>query len=282
MRLDLIVVPYHMGIAHSGPGNGPDRLLQAGLPDRLAALGHQVTVRRVLRGATHADALAAIADVNTVLAGMVREALAAGRFPLVLAGNCNSALGTLTGLDVRDLGAVWFDAHGDFNTPRTSPSGNFEGMPLAVAAGRCHEEMWYAMGNTARLIEQRIVLAGVRDLDPLEAELLKQTQVTVLPADHLQAGGLAAGLPPALDKLRKETASIYLHLDVDALSVEFAPGTDYHVPDGLSLDGLREAIRLIRERFTIRAAALTNFNSAREQHNMTVNSALALAEAVVA
>ncbi len=282
MKLNLIQVPYHMGQQNVGPGKAPGRYIDGGLIEHLLDKGADPWAGIVERGGFYTGELDAIMAVNMALAQQVSEALEAERFPLVIAGNCNSALGTLTGIgDLSRIGIVWFDAHGDFNTPEISMSGWFEGMPLATAAGRGHTDLWRQMGNQEHVPESQIVLVGPRDLDPPEAELLAQSDVTVLKAEDLKQKGLAEVLIPALDRLRESVDAIYLHLDMDSVDPEDAPGTDYRTPDGLSRVEVIEAIRLVGERFTIRAAALTAFNPDRDQDDRTLQTGLALVDAVV-
>ncbi len=304
MPVTLIQVPYHMGREDEGPGRGPASLVAGGAVERLARLGVQfagrhasvrtacefgraklgveVEVEAVARREPFADELSAIVDVARALAGRVASARRAGRLPLVLAGNCNSALGTVTGCGPADTGIVWFDAHGDYNTPETTLSGWFEGMPLAVINGQCHADLWRGLGNTQAVPEAWTLLAGVRDLDPPEREFLEQTAVTVVEAEVVRRQGLAAARAPALDALAQRVEGIYLHLDIDALDPADAPGVDMPAPVGLTLADMREAIGLIGARFAIRAAALTTYNPEHDSDGRTLQTALALLEAVVA
>jgi arginase len=282
LKLNLIQVPYHMGQQNIGPGKALKRYIDGGLIEHLYQKDIKLWVGIVERGRFYEGELNAITAVNMALAQQVSEALAADRFPLVIAGNCNSALGTLTGIgDLSRIGIVWFDAHGDFNTPDISLSGWFEGMPLAVAAGRGHADLWREMGNQEHVPESQILLVGPRDLDPPEAELLAQSAVTLLRAETLKRDGLADTLTPALDRLRESVDSIYLHLDMDVHDLSCAPGVDFHLPDGLDRQDMAQAIHLIGERFTIRAAALTSFNPDRDEDDRTLQTGLALIDAVI-
>lgn len=277
MPITLIQVPYHMGRENVGPGRGPASLIAGGAAERLDARVEAVARRQPFR-----DELSAVVDVAGALAERVAAARQAGRLPLVLAGNCNSALGTVTGCDPAETGIVWFDAHGDYNTPDISLSGWFEGMPLAVINGQCYADLWRGLGNTQAVPEAWTLLAGVRDLDPPEREFLEQTAVTVVEAEAVRRQGLAAALAPALDALRARVDGIYLHLDIDALDPADAPGVDMPAPVGLTLADMREAIGLIGARFAIRAAALTTYNPEHDSDGRTLQTALALLEAVVA
>ena len=143
MRVSLIAVPYDLGRADVGTGLGPAAYLKAGAAETLRARGHEVEVVTVRRSAPFTDELQAVLDVDEAVAVAVDDAVISGSLPLVVAGNCNVALGVHAGLQ-RSRGAgtalVWLDAHGDFNTPVTSETGYLDGMPLAMLCGRAHRE----------------------------------------------------------------------------------------------------------------------------------------------
>src|SRR5262245_41931226 len=136
--IQLVLVPYDTARRHWGMGSGPAHLVNHGLVEELEAAGHSVDVSIVdAAGDEMAEVRTAFA-LMTGISTIVRGARDAGRFPLVLAGNCNTAVGTVAGLDYADsIGVFWFDAHGDFNTPDTTLTGVLDGMALAMLTGRC-------------------------------------------------------------------------------------------------------------------------------------------------
>lgn len=163
MNLTILSVPYDSALRSVGMGAGPEHLIGAGLSDRLAALGYTVE-RETIEHET--DPPAEIRTGFELMRGIaveVRRAVRGGRFPIVLSGNCNAAVGTLGGLG-EDIGLVWFDAHGDFNTPETTTSGFLDGTALATLMGRCWESLAATVPGFHPLPEADVVLAGVRDL----------------------------------------------------------------------------------------------------------------------
>ncbi|MBN1203095.1 MAG: arginase family protein [Anaerolineae bacterium] len=155
------------------------------------------------------------------------------RVPLILAGDCTSAIGAAKGLLGDDgLGVVWLDAHGDFNTPETSPSGFLGGMPLAMLAGRGEQHLMAGV-ELPPLSEKNIVLTDARDLDPGEAASLKTSAVTHLPDIH---DLLTAPLP---------STPIYVHLDVDVVNPDEMPGMSYPAPGGPSLEETAAVIKRV-------------------------------------
>ena len=169
MDISLIQVPYHAGDDRHPSSAGPGRLIEAGAVDLLISQGHDVGVERAARSGPFRDTASSSAAVNRHLASLVRTSLSAGRFPLVLAGSCVASHGVLGGFEHADCGAVWIDAHADFNTPETSASGFFPGMSLAVLTGHCYRDYWAQIGDRTPLAQDAIVMFGVRDVSP-EAE----------------------------------------------------------------------------------------------------------------
>ena len=278
MEVQLIAVPYDSGRRGERMGAGPERLIDAGLDTRLAAAGHQVHVQTI-----EAPADAWRAEIRTTfdLAGAVSravsEAIAAGRFPLVLSGNCGpAALGCVAGL--RNVSAVyWFDAHGDFNTPDTTVGGFLDGMALATLTGRCWPALAAAIPGFAALAESSVILLGARDLDPLEAAALDASAVRLVPPADLRIG-----LPPVIEERRAPAAGpAYLHLDLDVMDPSEGSVNIYAAPGGLSRQDVAWAVAAIAAATPIGAAALTALDPAADPEGRPVETALALGVAII-
>lgn len=277
MDVCLIQVPYHAGDESVGSSKGPQRLLEAGADGVLTARGIAVTLERVDRGAPFRDTAASAARVNSQLADRVRRAVDAGQLPLVLSGSCNSSMGVLAGFDHVRCGAVWLDAHGDFNTPETTVSGFFAGMSMAVITGHCYRNYWAQIGDSTPMVEDTVVMYGVRDLWPeAERERLERSAIRVVEwRDGRPQGDVLA----PLDELARRVDEIYLHIDFDSFAPEIAPGiADEPAPGGLSLGDAEEIIRGTVERFRIRAATLATFTPERDEGGKTLHVALRIIE----
>jgi len=147
MEIQLIQVPYDSGFKNVRMGLGPAHFIENGVVTMFQNSGHGVNVGSVHSRIPFASEIGTTFDVNRELAEQVRSAVDGRRFPVVLAGNCNSCLGTLSGLDSKRLGIIWFDAHGDFNTPETTTTGFLDGMGLAMAAARKFAPVVYKLGT---------------------------------------------------------------------------------------------------------------------------------------
>jgi arginase len=221
-------------------------------------------------------AVAASLAVNRELAARVRAAIARGERPLVLAGSCDASLGVVAGLGDDGCGVVWIDAHADFNTPRSSESGFFPGMALAVVAGHCHQAELASLGGGGPVPEEAIALLGVRDLSPAaERERLERSSLAVVPWHDGTPGG---DVPGVLDALARRVRRVYLHIDLDALDPGVAPGiVDAPVPGGLALADAEAIVDEVRARFDIRATAITTYVPERDQGERTLRAIVRLA-----
>jgi len=245
MRPTLLQVPYDLG-REGGMG--------AGVPVLAETLAGLCDAAVIVDPSGAANEVAACMGIVRGLQGQVRRVVAAGGFPLVLAGNCHSALGTVAGLGGR-VGVVWFDAHADFNTPETTSSGFFDGMALALLTGSGWETLRATIPGHEPVPEEHVVLAGARDLEPGEQERL--TSGAVLRAQ-------ASDLAEQLDTLRERVANVYLHIDADVLDPSVGRANRYACDRGFTLEELERLLDLVQSRFTVRAAAITAYDPAED------------------
>jgi arginase len=257
MKLALIYVPYDSGHFGRRLGHGPLVLRESGMARQLAASGHSVVEAMVTVTDRFPREITTAFTVAAVLSEAVRAARVDGAFPIVIAGNCISCLGTATGMGGARRGAVWFDAHGDFNTPETSVSGFLDGMALATLSGRCWQGMVRTIGDFSPIAEDLVVLAGARDFDPGEREAVMGSAMTCLAADALETQ-----LVPALDDLAGKVDSAYLHLDLDVHDVAALRVNEYAAGGGLSVAAVVSAAVAVADHLPLRAAALTAYDPA--------------------
>jgi arginase len=263
-------------------GLGPSRLLAEENLEFLRQRGHDVERVRVdVSLAEPRDEVAASFRVMRAVRESVRSAVEAGKFPFVVSGNCNSALGTLSGLR-GDPGIIWFDAHGDLNTPETTPSGYLDGMALAQATGLCWGTLTKSIPGFRPVPESDVVLIAARDLDPGEEDLLKRSPITWIRSQDIKAAGAKAALEPSLAALSQRTAGVYLHIDLDVLDPEVLKANMYASPGGLTLDELQDAIETIVGRLTLEAAGLAAYDPAADEENKGPAVASRLIDAVLA
>ena len=267
-RFALIEAPYDMGVKEVGVGRGPARFLQAGADQALGVSADEVV--RV------EPAEPTALGVNRQLRVTVHDAIAKGACPVVLAGNCNCSLGILAGMDAARAGIVWLDAHGDFNTPRTSLSGSLDGMALAAAVGHCHAELRESIGMRSPVAEENVLLAGWRDLDPAEGVRLEVSRVAARGAGEL------AGVPALVASLRKRVDAIYLHIDMDFLDAAESPGVNFRGPGGVPLARAEQLVAAIVRALPVAAIALANHNPEHDPDALTAAAGVRLLRAIAA
>jgi arginase len=255
--ISLIALPYDSGRPDERMGRGPAALLDNGLAEHLRSHHHDVEVHTVRLSETfHSEGQALVALQNLAVP-IVREAIAGERRVLILSGNCGpAALSAVSALDPKTTGVIWFDAHGDFNTPETSASGFLDGMSLAVLTGRCWPALAARFAGFAPVPEANVVLVGARDLDSPEATGLSQSAITIVAPAKMDA---FAGVVEALSE---RVENIYVHLDVDVLDNSEGSANSYASAGGLSAQQLYAALELLERSGRIRVAGITSYEPA--------------------
>ena len=261
IEIRLLAVPYEVGALRMGVGRGPERLIEAGAQEALGSEGAEVSVETIelqedLRDRSGASEAKAAFELIGLVSNAVQRAVEDGAFPVLLSGSCFAGIGVVTGLAERSPGVVWFDAHGDFNTPESTIDGYFDGMPLALLTGGAWRTM--ISGREIRTVpESAVVLAGARDFDPLEQLRLDSSSVHRLPPAAIDSDGAVAR---AVDAMDPPPTGLYLHLDLDVLDSEEARVNIYSVPDGLSADQLNSQVRSLLDARPVRAVSLTAYD----------------------
>ena len=220
-------------------------------------------------------------DVNRSLAKQVSSAVGNQRFPVVLAGNCNSCIGTIAGLHSKRLGIIWFDAHGDFNTPETTTTGFLDGMGLAMAAGRCWEQLLHTIPDFNPVSEDRIIHVGSRDLDPAERKMLTGANIPLLVAHPKDEKKVVADLNKALLKVANCIDGIYLHVDMDVLGTERGMPNHLAVPGGLPPHIVSEAIGTIKEHCKIMGCAVASYDPEFDEGDRVLRAGIKIIDAIV-
>lgn len=269
--LRVLALPFHNGLPGVGMGAGPERLLGLGLAE---AVGAQA-VERIEPVDPEEPEVARVAELDRRLARRVRAATEAGAFPLVMAGNCNSCLGTTAGAGAEGLGVVWFDAHPDFDSPDES-LGFFDGMGLRILTGTGYRHLRGTIPGFAAIPEPAVVLAGVRDVEPHQRAPLAASALEQVPGGPYDP----ATLGPALDRLRTRRHRVYLHIDLDALDPAEGRANAFAAPGGLSAGQLLEAVSAVFARFDVAAAALTAYDPAVDADGRLGRTAVRVAAAV--
>ncbi|SNZ04415.1 arginase [Natronoarchaeum philippinense] len=291
----IIGAPTDYGANRRGVDMGPSAIRYGDLAEAVSDAGVDVSdvgdlfaaragERAPDDGVAQGDAkyLSEIREVSERLADEVADCIEAGQTPLTLGGDHSIAIGTLAGSG-RDaeIGAVWFDAHGDFNTPATSPSGNVHGMPLAAALGRgsFDDHPW---ARSAGLSAENVALVGLRSVDERESEALRDSAVSVYTMSDIDARGLTRVVEDALDIATDGVEGFHVSLDLDWLDPSEAPGVGTPVRGGVSYREAHAAMERVAARDAadgadLRSMELVEVNPILDQHNETAELATELA-----
>jgi arginase len=262
-------------------GRGPEQLLERGLAARLAKGGREVAIETIdLEVANLPLEVGGAFQLNRLLAERVRVAVSAGALPVVLAGNCNTAAGTLAGIGPERTGVFWFDCHGDLNTPDTTGSGFFDGMALAMVTGRCWSRLTMGIPGFLPIPDGHVVLAGARDLDPAEEALLEGSEIQVVSPRSLKGGSME--LERALSALAARVRRLYLHIDLDVLDRDDTPANQFAAPGGPTVAEMTEALRVIGARIPVAAVAVTAYDPSFDPEGRAADAAFTLIEATLA
>jgi len=297
MRIHLIANPAvestsgdstgPIGTRAGGFARASDAYLAEGIVAEFVALGAEVTGTsrpELPPESVSGDRVRDLGRHGALIAQSVAGAIAAGESPVLAGGTCNHLVGMMAGLqqglgaDAR-IGLVWFDAHGDFNTPRTSHSGMLGGMPVAVVAGLCHPTWREGAGMTAPLATDRIVMVDVRNLDPEEATLVAATDVTIA---QLRPDAPGPRVDEAVMDLAARVDHLYLHIDADVLDKSLQPNHPTAEPDGPDLAATVAGIQTVFATGKVRALAVVSVDPTGPDGSVSLASGLALLRESVA
>jgi len=288
----LIYVPIFIGGRHRGAAMGPDAVQVAELPEQIEKLGFTIA-RQIEIAQPPADSwfdqqavstrcLPEISQVAHDLSAAVESAMDAGTIPITIGGDHSLAIGSISGVSryyrerQEKFGLIWFDAHGDINTPATSHSANLHGMPLAICLGKGEVSLTQLGGYAPKVQGNRSVLIGLRDVDPGEIGLIRELGIhafTMRDIDHQSIGGLCER---ALELVGADVAGLHLSFDIDVMDPEIAPGVTTVAPGGMSFREAHLALTILAETGLVRSIDFVELNPARDIRNRTAELAVDL------
>ncbi len=283
--IQIIGVPMDLGQARRGVDMGPYALRYAGLGDALSSLGYHVVDGGNIPvpvpeeeeapnpKARHLRSVAATCEEIYRRARACREENA---FVLFLGGDHSISIGTVAAVsEGRDIGLIWIDAHGDFNTPETTPSGNIHGMPVAVITGRGAPELVNVGYPGPKVDPAHIVLIGTRDLDPEEREALRHSGITVFTMRDIDEFGMATVARRVITQLHG-LDYVHVSLDMDSLDPDVAPGVGTPVPGGLTYREAHLLMEILAEWGKIGSLDIVEVNPILDRRNQTAQMAVEL------
>ena len=280
MKVGILGAPADMGQERRGVDMGPSAIRIARLGEGLEALGLKVEDYGNIQVADMATAPMGDAKVRyltdvvkqcELIAAKVSNCAKRGFFPLVLGGDQSASIGTFAGLakSGTDRGVIWLDAHGDFNTPRTTPSGNIHGMALAAILGYGHPKLTQLGGVAPKAVEKNTVLIGGRSFDPLEAKAISRSKMTVFTMREIDELGMKKVMQEAVQLAGSGVSQVHLSFDVDAMDPREAPGTGTPVKGGLTYREAHLAMEMLYDSKRVTSAEFVEVNPMLDIENHT-------------
>jgi arginase len=280
----IIGVLMDLGADRRGVDMGPSAVRVAGLNERLRNLGYEVidsgniSVRNAEMMQISDRRLKYLPEIATAyqkLADRVLQTLENGSIPIILGGDHSIAIGSVAGVAdyhrqrKQRTGVIWFDAHGDMNTPETSPSGNIHGMPFAAILGQGAPELTGISGFSPKVLPEDCVLIGARSVDQEEAKVLRASGVRIVTMRELDERGMSAVIDEAISRPTASTAGFHVTMDMDFVDPAFAPGVGTPVPGGPTYRESHLAMEKIADSGRMLSFELTEINPVLDISNRT-------------
>jgi len=281
-------VPVDMGADRRGVDMGPSAIRYAGLREKLFDLDHQVEDIGNLEVAIMETCqitepklkyIDCIVPMTRRTAGTVATSIQAGHFPLVLGGDHSIAIGSIHGAArKKKLGVIWVDAHADFNTSSTTPSGNIHGMPLAALCGLGDVRLSKLWDNPVPVVNpHKVAIIGARDLDDGEKRNLHEAGVMVMGMEQIDRLGMVTAIEESIARISYDVDGIYLSFDMDALDPRHAPGVGTPVTGGLTYREAHLVCEMIAETGKLVGMDLVEVNPILDVQNETAKLAVEFA-----
>jgi arginase len=288
MQIDIIGVPIDLGADRRGVDMGPSAIRYSSLRQRLEALGHSVEDKGNIEvpipetcsiTEPRLKYIDCILPMSRRIAGAVATSIQGGRFPLVIGGDHSLSLGSVRGAAKhKKIGVIWLDAHADFNTHETTPSGNIHGMPLAALCGLGDPRLTALHDEAVPVIDPgKVAIIGARDLDSGEKDNLRSAGVLMLSMEQVDRIGMVAALEQCIERVSRDTDGIFLSMDLDALDPRFAPGVGTPVAGGLTYREGHLACEVVAETGTLIGMDVVEVNPILDERNQTAKIAVEFA-----
>lgn len=289
--IKIIAVPMDLGASRRGTDMGPSALRIAGLGQHIRELGLKVgreediavpAMETRLEEDNKARYKPQILAVCTELAERTRAIMDEGDFPLVLGGDHSIAMGTVSGIAAHfrdrgeELGLLWFDAHGDMNTPGSSPSGNIHGMPLSHLLGEGDADLANILGFSPKVKPENCAIIGLRSIDAGEREIIRNSGIKALTMRDIDERGMASVVNEAIQVVTRNTAGFHLSFDVDGCDPSVIPGSGTLVPGGVRFREAHLLMEYVADSDKLTSLEIVELNPFLDQRNVSAERTVEL------
>src|SRR5690625_190788 len=288
MDINVIGVPLYYGCDRKGVELGPDKLREKDVLDIISKHGHNVTDRGDLfineipdkeKYENHPKMkyLNEIIKVNSNLAHEVYTSLDKDKFPLIIGGDHALGLGSVSGSSryFEDIAVIWVDAHGDINTPETSPSGNVHGMPLGASLGAGDQQLTDLYFKGVKVKPENVFIIGASDLDPGEIKLAEEKNINIYDVDLIRQQGIEVVMKTVLNEIKqRDIQAIHLSYDLDSMDGPLVPGTGLPIPGGFSVNQVKTIFKALFETELVRSMDIVELNPLLDKNDQTAELAI--------
>jgi arginase len=293
MIIHVLGVPMDLGSGRRGVDMGPSAIRIAGLADRLTELGHKVVdegdvgiknMEALKVGDLRARYLGEIARASRLMCNKVERIVRKGHFPLVLGGDHSISVGTVSAIAMaarregKKVGLLWVDAHGDINTPETSPSGNIHGMPVAALLGEGPEELTAIGGAGPKVDPRNLAMVAIRSLDDGEKVRRKRHGVQVHTMSEVDRIGIDEVMREALARVTDGTDRVHVSFDLDAVDPTVAPGVGTPVKGGLDYREAHLLMEMLSDSGVMTSLEVVEANPILDERNASAAFAVELVQ----
>jgi arginase len=293
MIVHVLGVPMDLGSGRRGVDMGPSAIRIAGISEKLRELGHKIVdegdidikIQEEIRvGDARARYLKEITRAAKLLARGTEKIMAHGHFPLILGGDHSIAVGSISGIAAfarkkrKKIGLLWIDAHGDMNTPATSPSGNVHGMPLATLLGFGPGDLKSIGGAFQKVSPDNVALVGIRSLDAGERKFIENTGVHVYTMADIDRQGIHRIMKKALTRVTSGTEYVHVSFDLDSVDPTIAPGVGTPVKGGLDYREAHLIMESINDARVMTSLEIVEVNPILDTQNTSAEFAVELVQ----
>jgi arginase len=298
-RIGIVGFPMDLGADRRGVDMGPSALRYAHLQQKLEGIGYTVKdfgdihvegaeMQNV--GDPRLKYLPEIVRSSKILAKKVESMLNANYFPLILGGDHATAIGSITGISHYckrrsiSLAVIWIDAHADMNTPKTTPSGNIHGMPLAVSLGIGDKRLTGIGGFSPKVLPENVALIGIRDVDPMESKTVKEHRdrgMQVYTMTEVDKQGVTRIIARVLNDFKNDVDHIHISFDLDGVDPDYAGGVGTPVEGGLTYREASVIMEMVADCGCMNSLEMLEVNPILDTKNETSELAVDLIESAL-
>lgn len=293
-KVALIGAPTDIGAGRRGAAMAPEALRVAGIAEAIRRLNREVTDYGNLAGPGNPERartgeyrhLGEVAEWCRLVRDAFARALDASELPILMGGDHSLSIGSIAAVADhcrsrgRSLTVLWLDAHADFNTPESSPTGNLHGMPVAVITGHGPEALTRLSNSTPMAAANQIIQIGVRSVDEIEKTLVMNEGLTVYDMRQIDEQRMRVIMERALERAAQEDSHLHVSFDVDFLDPGIAPGVPTAVPGGPTYREAQLCMEMIHDSGLMRSLDIVELNPAFDLRNRTAELTVELVESL--